>query len=198
MKSWIKPVTFAALLLLAAAAAEAQSAGQGDGDDDNVTMKLITDPSADLPDVVTQDIVLPDGASAKAVEKSAHGLATANAARAKDHPGGNGDGEDEQDDSQDAPQQDVSAEVSDHAQQGQDTAAEARADGEAFGAETAAAARDLAETNASAIAESAQENREGLGRSTTGDLPDVPHADLPDQATVPDVSAPVSPPGLGH
>jgi hypothetical protein len=171
----MKPIAFPALLLLAAAAAHAQGADETVGDD--LTMRLITDASATLPEAVTRQIELPQSA-AEATEASTHGLATANAARAGDHP---------------------LPGAADQAQDGLDTAAAARDDGRLFGADTAAAARDRADTSTAEAAQAAEQVREDLGRhASRDDLPEVPHPELPSDVTLPDVPAPVGAPGLAN
>jgi hypothetical protein len=70
LKLWMLPCV---ALLLAAGTVQAQDEGEE-------TLTLMNS-DAELPDAVTEAIVLPDSASAEGVERSAFGLETANAAR---------------------------------------------------------------------------------------------------------------------
>ncbi len=198
------PIALSLVLLLGAGGAGAQAESPPPGGDDDVTMKLITDVSATLPDAVTRQIVLPERASATALDKSAKGLAAANAAGSKDHPSASAGADDEaaeegQNERDERGVLQPQGNAAGAVEQGLDQAAQAREDGRELGSATAAAARHRAEGLASVAASAAETARQEIGRrGSAGDLPNGPHPDLPPQVSFPDVPAPVQPARLGH
>lgn len=143
--------------------------GQDDANEHaaNSTMTVIPE-TAELPDAVTKELVLPDEVSEAAREHSAEGLARANAARedgrafgqataaaARGHAGDIGD---------------EAEEAGQDSAQAREIALAAREDGRAFGEATAAAAA------------ASREDLEHASRPDLGSL--LP--DLPDAARVPD------------
>lgn len=78
---------FGALLILCSNSAWAQE--QASEDPTTATIRLMSNAEAELPDAVTKEIKLPEhlAEDSKAVEKSAHGLATANQNRLEGNKG---------------------------------------------------------------------------------------------------------------
>jgi hypothetical protein len=132
------------------------------------TMTVIPE-SAELPDAVTKELVLPDEASEAAREHSAEGLAKANAARIDGRAFG----------------QATAAAAREHAQDTADAAVEA-AHGSAEAHEIALAAREDGRAFGEATAAAAAASREDLAHATRPDLGSLLPGDLPDSARVPD------------
>jgi hypothetical protein len=158
-------------LALALAAGPALAQDETGDDATGSTMRVIPE-DAQLPDAVTKEIALPDGASEDARTHSADGLAKANDAREHGRDFGQATAAAARDHAQDGAEENEAAdEAAENSAEGRDTAEAAREDGRAFGEAAAAAAA---------------QSREDLEHGSPPSLGDLLPGEVPDAAHVPD------------